>query len=360
MFCVKCGKRLKENTEFCPFCGANLQMYISHEAQESIPEPAEIHADAEDVQAGKEEMRAGEDSLRSGREETPPDKSQEGARQNAAPAGPLRKNGLGFPKWLIYTLGAMTLAAIIIIVALIPAFQTNQANRSPSVSSPGYTSPARPSTGTAPYTYTPPATASTVPSVTSPTGTTAKQTVFNTALLKNWTDKALASRYGSSGSFQPSNPKPMHYIVQCNTVMDPVTHSVSKGGRSAFSARHLPIDTDDVMQNSGNLRNAGLILTDDPNQATYLLELNFTYSPGRTFTFSDKSSVTQYQGTLNAVLKNLTTGQSIRCNSKKTYATYTGESVQQSMLNAAKGKQMYAGAPSLYLSDFPDNSSFFK
>lgn len=312
MYCPKCGNQLNEKTAFCPFCGADLTAYQN--APEVEP-PKEIQF----IEHKKEK----EDNT-------------------------IDKN---FPRWLIFTLSGMAVLSVFIIVAL---FSESKKNTSNTAVSSTYRSSGS--------TYQPSASStSTYRASTSTSGTTQQKiTTFHTASLKNWTDEELKKRYGKTFStFRPSNPQPMTYFVRCNTVKDPVTGRTSKGGRNHFTARHLPVNTNDVLTNSGNLRNAGLTLTSDPNKASFCLELNFYYVKSTTFTFSDGSRIYQYKGVLNATVKNLVTGKSIKSKEKSTYATYTGERVQRSMLNAAKGKQLYAGTPSLYLTDFPEGSSFF-
>ena len=152
--------------------------------------------------------------------------------------------------------------------------------------------------------------------------------------------------------FKPKDPQPMYYIVCARPVIDPVTGKESAGGYDKNYTRHKPISTETLLKTSGKLSNGGLTLTSDPDKATFVLILSFNYKDTVTnFTFRDGSKVKQYNPLLTATLRNLITGEQIKT-TKKTYATYANERVYTSMLNAAKGKQLYGGAPTLNASDF--------
>lgn len=182
-------------------------------------------------------------------------------------------------------------------------------------------------------------------------------TVFDEGKLKNWNEEALltAAGVGDIYSFTPENPTPMYYIVCTDGVYDPVTGKESEGGYGQSYSRHLPISTDDLLRTSGNLQNGGLTLTDDPNEATYALILHYSYENNiGTFTYSDGTVIPQYHATLDAELLNLTTGEIILSQTKSAYATYANESVYTSMLDAAKGCQLYGGTIPLYSDDFED------
>ncbi|NLJ70263.1 MAG: zinc ribbon domain-containing protein [Clostridiaceae bacterium] len=190
-----------------------------------------------------------------------------------------------------------------------------------------------------------------------PTATTTDLTYteFDWDILKNWNDQALQEAYGvdSLYTFTPNNPQPMHYIVSTDGVYDPVTGTESEGGYIHDYVRHYPISTDDLIRRAGKLKDSGLTLTDDPDQATFALILHFSYTDNiGTFRFADGSIINQYHGNLWADLVNLVTGEVIQSDVKNAYATYTNESVYTSMLNAAKGKQLYSDTPSLYAEDF--------
>lgn len=204
-----------------------------------------------------------------------------------------------------------------------------------------------------------------------PTGTEDSQpsgdnteTVFDTEKLKNWSNAAIKSRCGVSSIdyFVPSSAVPMYYIVSADVVIDPVTGLESEGGYNKSRARHLPISTETMLGVSGNLKNGGLILTNDPNKATFALVLHYSYSNNiGSFRFGDDGSVVpQYHATLDAELVNLVTGERISCKRQNGYATYAGESVYKSMLNAAKGKQFYGGTIPLDAEDFEGYWSFVK
>ena len=182
-------------------------------------------------------------------------------------------------------------------------------------------------------------------------------TIFNTEALMNWT-----IAFGPDGiySFQPAAPMPRYYIVCVNPVMDPVTGRESDGGYDFNSKRHMPVSTDDVMRRSGNLIDGGLVLADGPDIATFALIIDFAYDHTRPFQFRDGSSVMQYHGTTRAELRNLVTGESIFTEGLVTYATYANESVQTSMLEAAKGKQFYARSRVIESSDFEDYWDFIE
>lgn len=197
----------------------------------------------------------------------------------------------------------------------------------------------------------------------SPTDSTAarqgeekSRTNFNPDLLKNWDDAAMEEAFGvgSVFDFKPEHPLPMHYIVVCRDgVYDPVTKAESEGGRKAETVRHKPISTADLIRTSGHLKGGGLTLTDDPNEAAYALILDFSYIKNiGEIIFNDSSSVPQYHATLNATLRNLKTGESIDAEMRRSFATDANERVRTSMLEAAKGKQLYGGAPPLSASDF--------
>ena len=190
-----------------------------------------------------------------------------------------------------------------------------------------------------------------------PTGTMVPKTVFTLSYLKNWTDEAIHEAYGVKdlAAFKPKDPQPMYYFVSVKPVIDPVTGKESEGGYDKNYTRHKPISTETLMKTSGDLASGGLTLTDDPDKATFVLILSFNYKDTVTnFTFKDGSKVKQYNPLLTATLKNLVTGKQITT-TKKTYATYANERVYTSMLNAAKGKQLYGGAPTLSAKDFKDD-----
>ncbi len=151
----------------------------------------------------------------------------------------------------------------------------------------------------------------------------------------------------------------MYYIVCSEGIIDPVTGKESAGGFESNYTRHKPVAAETLLRRSGNLQDGGLVLTDDPGLATFALILEFTYNGTGTFTFKDKSKVTQYHGFLNASLLNLVSGHQIATD-KKTFATYANESVYTSMLDAAKGKQLYANVPTLYANDFDGFWDFVK
>lgn len=174
------------------------------------------------------------------------------------------------------------------------------------------------------------------------------QTVFSYDKLKNWNTELTGGVYG----FEPTDPRPRYYIVCANTVIDPKTGVESAGGYENDYTRHKPVSTDDVLRRSGELNDGGLILTDDPDLATYALIITFAYDHTGTFTFSDGSSVVQYHGTTKAELYNMVTGESIYTNDLNTYATYANENVYTVMLDNAKGKQFYARSHMVSASDF--------
>lgn len=187
-----------------------------------------------------------------------------------------------------------------------------------------------------------------------PAKTSTPATKFQQSDLKNWNDDAIREAYGVNGlaHFTPKDPQPMYYIVSAKTVIDPVTGKESEGGYNKDYTRHKPISTETLLKVSGRLSAGGLTLTSDPDKATFVLILSFNYKDSvGNFRFKDGSTVKQYHPLLTATLKNMITGKSIKT-TKKTYATYANERVYTSMLNAAKGKQLYGGAPSLSSSDF--------
>ncbi|MDD3921229.1 MAG: zinc ribbon domain-containing protein [Eubacteriales bacterium] len=188
---------------------------------------------------------------------------------------------------------------------------------------------------------------------------------FDTDLLKNWDSRAMQEAFGAESveEFRPENPKYPYYIVCAEGgVYDPVTHEESEGGYNSFTARHLPISTETMLRICGTVKDSGLILTDDPQEAMFALVLDFSYTNNiGTFRFSeDGSKIKQYNATLTAELVNLVTGERIQSEEKKEFATYTGESVRTSMLNDAKGKQLYSSAPSLYVADFEGFQAFLE
>ena len=142
-------------------------------------------------------------------------------------------------------------------------------------------------------------------------------------------------------AFKPLNPQPMHFIVYATPVINPLTKLVSTGGRTDTD-RYLPVSAQDVINDNGNLKNTGgLILTDDPNLASFVLILDLTYvDAGHTFTYSDNSNIKCYNAINKFELYNLLSGESIKTEIE-TYATYVGELV--SVTDSSKGKQMFAG-----------------
>lgn len=188
------------------------------------------------------------------------------------------------------------------------------------------------------------------------------ETAFDTSLLKNWNDAALREAYGVGiDGFTPKSPVPRYYIVCADEVIDPVTGQISAGGYEKNYTRYKPIDTQTLLQVSGELYNGGLILTDDPDKATYLLVLDFSYTGHiGTFTFKDNSVVKQYHPSLDATLIDLVTGESLQSEHLLDYATHSNERVYTAMLDAAKGKQFYGGAITLDAEDFEGYWDFVK
>ena len=181
-------------------------------------------------------------------------------------------------------------------------------------------------------------------------------TEFDWDLLRNWNDDAIYEEYGveSIREFTPENPQPMTYIVSAPEVIDPVTGQLSEGGYDSGSARHLPVDTEQLMKMSGKVVGGGLTMTDDPNQATYAVIIDFEYEDSTgSFNFSDGSTAPQYSSLTKAELLDLVTGESVSTDEKEEYATKVGESVRKDMLEAAKGKQLYAGSADIWDEDFP-------
>ncbi|MDO5112109.1 MAG: zinc ribbon domain-containing protein [Clostridia bacterium] len=183
------------------------------------------------------------------------------------------------------------------------------------------------------------------------------RTEFDSALLKNWDSAAMREAFDvdSIYAFHPAHPENRNYIVCAEGgVYDPVTKAESEGGYNRANTRHKPVGTGSMLATSGDLLKGGLILTDDPQKATYALVLDFSYTNNiGKFRFNgDGSTIKQYNATLDATLINLITGESIESEQKKAFATHTGESVRTSMLDAAKGKQLYSDAPTLAADDF--------
>ena len=159
---------------------------------------------------------------------------------------------------------------------------------------------------------------------------------------KNKLTNAANSIKSNIRAFKPADPQSMHFIVYANPVINPLTKRVSTGGRTDTD-RYLPVSTQDVINDNGNLKNTGgLILTDDPNRAAFVLILDLTYvDAGRTFTYSENNSkIKEYNAVNKFELYNLLSGESIKTEIK-TYATYEGELA--SVTNSSKGKQMFAG-----------------
>ncbi len=174
------------------------------------------------------------------------------------------------------------------------------------------------------------------------------ETSFSYELLENWIDDLPGGVY----NFEPASPMARHYIVCAESVIDPVTGQESMGGYEFNYTRHEPVDRNDVLFQSGNLSDGGLILTDDPDLATYALIIDFAYDHTGTFSFDDGTSVVQYHGTTTAELYNMVTGDSISTGNLTTYATYANESVYNAMLDNAKGKQLYAQSSSITSDNF--------
>ncbi|MGB4609343.1 MAG: zinc-ribbon domain-containing protein [Saccharofermentanales bacterium] len=188
-----------------------------------------------------------------------------------------------------------------------------------------------------------------------------RHTVFDESLLKNWNDQAMQEAFGVDSIFEftPSNPQPMHYIVSTDGVYDPVTGKESMGGYTRNFSRHCPISANTLIRVSGELKEGGLTLTDDPNRATFALVLHFSYTDDiGTYRYEDGSIIDQYHSTLRAELVNLVTDKVLESEIRKAQATYTYESVYTSMLDAAKGKQLYGDAPFLCAEDFPGYWNF--
>ncbi|MDR1055846.1 MAG: hypothetical protein LBL90_08510 [Prevotellaceae bacterium] len=142
-------------------------------------------------------------------------------------------------------------------------------------------------------------------------------------------------------TFKPANPQAMHFIVYAKPVINPLTRRVSTGGRTNTD-RYLPISTQDVINDNGILKETGgLILTDNPDAASFVLILDFTYvDEGRKFHCSDYSTIKEYDAVNKFELYNLVSGESIKTEIT-TDATYVGEEV--SVTYSSKGKQMFAG-----------------
>ncbi|MCR5086610.1 MAG: hypothetical protein K6B39_04365 [Lachnospiraceae bacterium] len=187
---------------------------------------------------------------------------------------------------------------------------------------------------------------------------------FDYDKLKNWNDAAINEEYGADGirAFMPTNPNPRYFIVSAEEVIDPLTGKVSEGGHNHREHREYPISTNDLLQRvalfDNDADNRNLILTDDPNLATYVLILDFEYYDGGTFTYSDKTVIPEFDSRLIGTLRNMITGEEIVSKKKYSYSVYKGESVRKSMLENAKRKQLYGDAPHIYASDFEDYNGF--
>ena len=114
----------------------------------------------------------------------------------------------------------------------------------------------------------------------------------------------------------------------------------------------------EILTEIGGKENRGLLPTDDPNLATYVLILEFEYYKGGTFTYSDKTVIQKWNSRLIGTLRNMITGEEIKSKEKYSYSVYTGESVRKVMLENAKGKQLYGDAPTLSVSDFEQYNMF--
>ncbi|MBR3545156.1 MAG: hypothetical protein IKN76_03715 [Oscillospiraceae bacterium] len=186
-------------------------------------------------------------------------------------------------------------------------------------------------------------------------------TSFRTDLLINWTDARFKEVYGVNGysKFHPADPQPRTYIVCASDVIDPVTGRISEGGYDKTFTRHKPISTEDLLRVSGNLRDGGLVLTDDPDKASFILILRLDYKDTiGTFTFRSGSRINQYHPATYATLCSLVTGETVKTGKLKTFATYANETVRTSMLDAAKGKQLYGMSHTVSASDFPGYWAF--
>lgn len=189
----------------------------------------------------------------------------------------------------------------------------------------------------------------------------AMATEFSRDKLQNWYYR-IQEEYGVNiWDFKPANPQLRYYIVCTEDVIDPVTGRVSEGGYNSVLARHFPISTEDLIGTAGNIQVGGLYLTDDPDLANYALILDFDYTDSvSSFHFSNGTTVPQYNPALTATLLDLTDGSRIVSEKLKTYATRVGENVRTSMLDAAKGKQLYGDCPGLWADDFPDYWDFIR
>jgi tetratricopeptide (TPR) repeat protein len=160
--------------------------------------------------------------------------------------------------------------------------------------------------------------------------------------------------------FKPESPNPKYFIVCAGPVKDPVTGEESQGGYDKNYARHNPADAEDVRWYAGSIRDSSLMKTEDPNLATYAMIITFKYVfHGNYFHHSSGAATPKYVGIAKAELYNMVTGKSIFSDEKETYATYVGESVYTSMLDAAEeAGQLYAGPGSFDKDDFKGFDAF--
>jgi len=117
------------------------------------------------------------------------------------------------------------------------------------------------------------------------------KTIFDTAVALM---KSLSHDPKAVKRFKPANPDPLLYIACVKPFKDPVTRQEAYGGYNFDSARHYPVDAEDVLYRSGIIHNSQLKKTKNPNQATYALIITFQYKGTGTFTYNDGSRIKQY------------------------------------------------------------------
>ena len=183
-----------------------------------------------------------------------------------------------------------------------------------------------------------------------------------------WFLADFEKEYGNH--FVPSDPQPGTYIIIIRKeVYDPVTRKdatqrqySSSSGIGVSPVYNRPANSDNLVT-AGKRAFPGMTLTDNPNQAAFMLTMSFKYSKGNNFSYKrtngSRVSIPQYTGTLNATVRNLVTGEEASMAPSSRYATYANTSVSRASIEACINGAMYASVPSFDITAFGMPNSFY-
>ena len=165
---------------------------------------------------------------------------------------------------------------------------------------------------------------------------------WDPSLLVNWTDERFQETYGTGvKKFVPADPQPLYYILSWEPVVNPVTGEESEGGWTQ-ARRSSPASAEDVLAAAGDLSSLSMVLTDDPDLATYRAVVSFKYNANGRYNYkAENVKIPMYQATQVITLTNLVTRRTVRVT--VVCRCFTESQPDPGVLNDAVGKQLFAG-----------------